>query len=359
MSLRNILLYDNGQPFDLETIYTEPLGGSETSFMLLAKGLSEITDLNQCVLLTSKKSNKIVTNKLIIDNSDFFDGYAQNADIIILNRHIPQNIELFYGKKYIYYYAHDAYDQEIVQWMMIKNNHKFFHNIFCVSEWQKQTFIKYFDIDPNKLIVIGNSIDYAMTYGFTQRNEYKFIFAGIPYKGIEILNTLFNDICITSKRDDLFLHIFSNMSLYGQKNDDYDEFFSDLSRNNNVFIHNPVSMKELIYELKTSSFYLSPNLYHETFGINLVLAQACGCLPIATNNGASNEVIQHDKTGIVINYPNIENYTAYKYFIEKSVELINYNQNELYKMRLNGIEETKKWDYLNISKKVNDIISEV
>ena len=47
----NILLLDNGQPFTLETPYIQPLGGAETSFLLLAKGLEELG--YSVVLLTS------------------------------------------------------------------------------------------------------------------------------------------------------------------------------------------------------------------------------------------------------------------------------------------------------------------
>jgi len=37
-----ILLYDIGTPFELNTPYVQPLGGSETSILLIAKGLAEL-----------------------------------------------------------------------------------------------------------------------------------------------------------------------------------------------------------------------------------------------------------------------------------------------------------------------------
>lgn len=348
-----ILLYDNGQPFDLDTIYHEPLGGSETSFLLLAKGLSEIDSSNQCVLLTNKKMSKTSTGKIILDNSGFFNDYASQADIIIINRAIPSTIDLFKNKK-LFYYAHDAYDQPLIQWMTVKNNLFFFSKIFCVSEWQKYTFNSYFATDNKQMKVIGNSIDYSMTYGFAQRNHNKLIFAGIPYKGIDYLKPIFDDVCIHSKRDDLELHVFSSMELYGQNDQDdkYGQYFSDLSRTKNVYLHKPVSMKELIYHLKTSSIYIAPNLYHETFGINLLLAQACGCLPVTTNKGAVNEIILNNHTGFITQQPNIENNTTYNEYIDLITHVLSKKDDELYKLRLNSINHAKYWNYINVANKV-------
>lgn len=351
----NILLYDNGQPFDPWTIYTDPLGGSETSFLLLAHGISEINKDNKCVLLTSKNISKTSYNKLIIDNANMFDGYAENADVILLNRHIPESISHWVSNgKLFYYFAHDAYDQPLVHWMGVKKNFDFFKKVFCVSQWQKDTFIKYFNAPSDKLHVVGNCVDFSLTHGFAERLDNKLIFASIPYKGIDIISDIFNDICIQTKRDDLELHVFSSMGLYNQsdKDNEYDEYFSIIKRTNDIFLKQPVSLKDLIYEFKTSSVYLAPNMYHETFGINLVLAQLCGCLPITTNKGAVNEVIKDQETGFVLNEPNLENIGTYKKFIDLCCDVISTNNDVLYKYRLNASKFAKRWHYLDIAHNV-------
>ena len=353
MDKKNILLYDNGQPFDINTPYYEPLGGSETSIILLGKGLSELG--HNVVLLTSKKINRQNKQTLIIDNSINFSGYAENSDIIIINRNIPQNIDQFRHKN-VYYYAHDAYDQLLIQWMGINNNLHFFKKIFCVSEWQKDTFIKYFNIQSDQLSkfkVVGNCIDYSLSYGHAKKEYNKLIFAGIPYKGIPILGDIFNDVCILSKRDDLELHLYSHMNLYGQNNDTtFDNDFVNLSKIKNVFLHKLVSMKELNNIFKLCSIYLSPNLYHETFGINLVMAQANGCLPISTNLGAVNETIYYINN--IIDEPNIQLNSTYNKYINKICEVLEYNNSYKHKLGLLSSNFTKKWDYLNISSLISE-----
>lgn len=343
---KNILLYDNGQEFDLDTLYEFPLGGSETSFLLLAKGLS---NFHNVVLLTNKKIDRIQQQNIILDHNSNFEGYANNSDIIILNRSIPKTIDLFKNKD-MYYYAHDAYDQPHVHWMGAKSNLNFFKKIFCVSDWQRETFIKYFNIEEykDKLVTVGNSIDYSLFYGYSQRLENKLLYTSIPYKGLEILQDLFNDICIQSKRVDLELHIYSSMELYNQKELDkeYEQIYSNLSKVKNIYLHKPVNIKELSYQFKTSSIYLAPNLYHETFGMNLVMAQAGGCIPITTNLGAVNEVLDNN---YIIKFPNIENNKAYKEYVNKIINLLN---RDLYKDRLKIQEEAKNWDYLKTTNRV-------
>ena len=48
-------------------------------------------------------------------------------------------------------------------------------------------------------------------------------------------------------------------------------------------------------------FYLHPGSYDEPFGLVLIEAMACGTPVIASNKGAIPEVIEHGKTGFVIN----------------------------------------------------------
>jgi hypothetical protein len=109
----NILLADNGMNFDFNTPYIEPLGGSETSILLLSKGLEEIK--HNIVLLSNNNLNRLQNGNRILDSINLFDEYAKIADVIILNRFIPQNINDLIGKKKLFYYCHDAYDQQNVQ----------------------------------------------------------------------------------------------------------------------------------------------------------------------------------------------------------------------------------------------------
>ncbi len=345
-----ILLYDSGSQYNLNTPYNKPLGGSETSLLLIAKGLSELN--HQIVLLTTSTEIKESNSNLIRDNINYFSQYAELSDVIICSRNVPYDIMPFVGNKKIYYYSHDAYDQQNVQWMMNQNSTTILNRIFCVSDWQKNSFIKYFNVNENILKVVGNPIDLSLYNGFTDRDPHRFIFASIPYKG-ENLASLFNDICIQSKKD-LSLHVYSSFAMYDNINEDknYEEMFRQLDSIKNVYIHKSISMKELAYEFAKSSYVLFPNTYHETFNMTCVQAQAAGCIPISTNCGCMNERIVDGYNGILTEGKNILNNSTYQDFIDKTCTILNLDERLTYKMRLNCQKTSVDYDYLKISQKI-------
>ena len=336
-----ILILDYGMPFNIDTPYTEPLGGSETSILLLAKGLSELGHSTVLLNNTHKSYNN---NNLIIDSNTLAKDIIQDSDVILLNRFIPQGIEQFKGR--LYYYSHDAYDQQHAQWMLNKDIVNFFNKIFCVSEWQKNSFIRYFGVDTQVLDVLPNPLDYSLYYGYTPRNNNKLIFASIPYKGLDIIPDIFSDLCIKSKRDDLELYVYSSMKLYGNNEDDikqYGETFTRLNKMKNVYVKDPISMKDLASELMSSSIYLHPHMYHETFGMVFNQSMAAGCIPVTTNKGASREVIPEE---VKMTSPNLENINTYNSYIEL---LRYYLDQDNYKLRLSLQDYAKKYDYIKIA----------
>jgi glycosyltransferase involved in cell wall biosynthesis len=345
-----ILLVDSGIPYTLDTPYIQPLGGSETSLLLIAKGLAELN--HQVVLLTTDTTIKEIKTNLIRDNINYFNQYAELSDSIICSRNVPYDVMNFIGTKKIYYYSHDAYDQQNVQWMLNQDSLNMLTKIFCVSDWQKNTFIKYFNGTNDKLKVIGNPIDLSLYNGFTDRDPHRFIFASIPYKG-ENLGSLFNDICIQSKKD-LSLHVYSSFAMYNNVNEDknYEDMFRELSNIKNVYIHKSISMKELAYEFSKSSYVLFPNTYHETFNMTCVQAQAAGCIPISTDCGCMNERIVDGSNGILTEGKNILNNSTYHEFIDKTCTILNLDERLTYKMRLNCQKTSVDYDYLKISQKI-------
>jgi glycosyltransferase involved in cell wall biosynthesis len=347
-----ILILDNGLEFDLETPYNKCLGGSETTALLLGKGMSFLG--HQVVILNNLKE-KCQDKNIFIDNISNFVPYAEQSDVIILNRFVPPEIMNFIEKKKIYYISHDAYDQPNVKWMMNLNVEKLLDKIICVSEWQKQTFIKYFRVNPDKLVVLGNPIDYYLYQGYTERDINKLVFASIPYKGLDVIADLFEEIKLKTKNSDLHIDIYSSFELYNdpEKNKDYQDVFRRLSNIKNVNLLRPVSMKQLAYVFKSAGLYIAPSTYHETFGRIFVEAGAAGCLTVCMNNGANKEILGDN--GFILDYSNIYNAEAFNEFVDKVCELL---ETDLYFMRVKAEREMKKWNYINICKKLENIIME-
>ena len=345
------LLIDNGQEFNINTPYEQPLGGSETSILLLAKGLQDLN--NEVTLLCNTQHYFEDTNFTIqsLTNEQVMIDSIQKTDVIILNRIEPSYFLQF--NKPIYYYAHDNFDQIGTHWL---NNKELTNKIkiLCVSEYQNQTFVNYFKVPEKQLFVLGNSIDTNLYMGYELRNLNRLIFASIPYKGIEVLNQIFNDLVVRTKKP-LELHIYSSMELYNKPNDEYNQIFNELQNNKGIYVHNVISMKELSRELMKSSIILFPNTYPETFSMLCSEAQASGCIPVSTNNGAMNERIQNKVNGYLTKGINIDNRKTYEEFIENVIKVLD-NEDKHYKMRLECEKEGLKYNYIKIARKLKEII---
>lgn len=349
--MRNILVADFGLPFDLRTPYFNPIGGSEISALLIARGLSELG--NPTVLLTTENSSNEHNNNLTRDNVNNFIPYANGADVIILNRHIPQEIQPFLENKEIYLYSHDNWDQQNVQWMLNKNSSGKI-KIICVSEYQKETFVRYFNRDPEEFMVLGNPIDMSLyTSGITD-NKKDLVFASIPFKGLEIIKDIFDEVCIRTEMDDLNLHVYSSMNLYQrpEENQQYANHFMDLANTKNVILYDPIPMSELAQVLRNSAILLSPCTYQETFGRVYIEAMASGCIPVAVNNGASLEVIGNEN--LVTKGMNIFNKDVFNEYVDIVSNLLTMDDPQYYKLRLGLPEKAKNWNYLKLAKKLDE-----
>ena len=88
MNPRKILMIDKGQPFNLDTPYHEPLGGSECSFLLLSQGIAEN---NESVILLTNAQENVPNNSFnrLIHNINSLPQILPESDIVILNSPPP------------------------------------------------------------------------------------------------------------------------------------------------------------------------------------------------------------------------------------------------------------------------------
>lgn len=351
---KKILMVDNSQPFNFDTLYSDPLGGSESSFLLLSKGLAENGDSvillnNSTVDIPDRSYNRSHHNLSNINS------ILPSTDYMIVNRRFTP--DLINVNIPIIVYCHDAYDQtHMIDWMMVKEFVDKVSLILCVSEWQKSTYHKYFGVPLDKMIVVGNSIDSSMYYGYMERNENKLIYASIPYKGINVIGDIFHDVCVGTKNDDLELHVYSSMKLYGQSDSDgeYEEYYSGLSKMKNVFLHDPICMNDLAKVFMSSGISLHPNTYHESFGMNMIQAQAGGCLPVCVDNGAAREVVNND-IGYITNGKTIYDSKCYNEFVDGVCRFVeSTGREDIYKRRVLAQEFSSKWNYFRIAKAISN-----
>jgi len=211
-----------------------------------------------------------------------YEKYIDFPSQYIEIHHIPELL-LKSNKKIKILWAHHGHDQPIylnVDWNKITH-------IVCVSNWQKEQFIKYFKLPGEKITVIRNGGADYFTSSNTEK-EKTLIYTSTPFRGLKYLPYIFKNVL--AKHSDAKLKVFSGMSLYG--NEDTNEFkklYDELRSIPNVYYSQPINHTELVKEYQKAAIFCYPNTWEETSCVSLIESLRCGCYPIISNIGALRE----------------------------------------------------------------------
>lgn len=198
----------------------------------------------------------------------------------------PKNVEIDFNphtltqsdKEIKVLWAHYNCDQSIylnVKWEKITH-------IVCVSNWEKEQFIKYLKIPENKITVIRNG---GADYFQPSSNKTKtLIYTSTPFRGLKYLPYIFAKVL--QKHPDAKLKVFSAMNLYGQENDEYEPLYQELKLIPNVEYSKAIPHEELVQHYQDAAVFCYPNIWEETSCVSLIEAMRCGCYPVISNIGA-------------------------------------------------------------------------
>ena len=107
-------------------------------------------------------------------------------------------------------------------------------------------------------------------------------------------------------------------------------------------------------EYKNADILLLPSIktatWEELFGISLIEAMSFGVVPFSSNHSGPLEVITHDFDGFVFSEDD---------FIElayNTINILNSNQNKMYKLRINALDKSKKFALEKVSLLWSDIL---
>lgn len=172
--------------------------------------------------------------------------------------------------------------------------------IVCVSNWEREQFIKYNRAPKEKLFVIPNGI-HEMFRPSGKPKSKTCIFFSAPHKGIAPLVPIWKEVI--KHHPDAKLKVFSSMSLYGDiqpgegenetitTNNGYEPspyipVYKELKSLPGVEYSACIDREELLSHIQDAAFYIHPNVWEETFCVSLGEAMSCGCFPITTDMGA-------------------------------------------------------------------------
>ena len=182
--------------------------------------------------------------------------------------------------------------------------------IITVSEYSKKDLIEYFNIKPEKIVVIYNSFSGKVTHE-TKRNELNnVLFVGTNFEHKNILCVVKAIKILKDKGFDVHFDIAGARRDYTNIIEDY---IKENQLENNIKVWEKVSEEQLDKLYRNANLYVYPSLV-EGFGIPLLEAMSY-CLPVISSNKTVMPEIVGD-AGILIE-PTPEN------FAEKIEYLIN------------------------------------
>jgi len=176
-------------------------------------------------------------------------------------------------------------------------------------------------------------IHFVALTDFQRRKLPELNYAGIVYNGIDVSKYRFSE-----EKEDFFLylgrfnenkapHIACEIAkklnlrliLAGKVNEkeekDYFEKYVRRYLNSKIVFLGEVSEREKIELFSKAKGYLFPIQWDEPFGITMVEALASGTPVITFSRGAAPEVVEHGKTGFVVQ--SIEEFEKYVFWVEK------------------------------------------
>lgn len=190
------------------------------------------------------------------------------------------------NKKYKILWAHDNCDQP--QLLNLPELSSQIDKIVCVSNWERDQYIKYNRAPAEKLVVIPNGVaDIFVPKGKKSKTA---IFFSAPHKGIVPLPKIWKKVI--KKHPDAKLKVFSSMSLYENakmdvpEKDEYLKAIEELKTLSGVVYSPCVDREDLLQHIQDAAFFIHPNVWEETFCVSLAEAMACGCFPITSDIGA-------------------------------------------------------------------------
>ncbi|MBX7148479.1 glycosyltransferase family 4 protein [bacterium] len=340
MSL-SIVFYHRGTPCFGDSPLQTPLGGTESAMIAMAEALAAMGhDVRIFCNVTRIGEYKGVQ---YCDAATFESyGLSHTPDVFICIRHLLPLMIRRWGKLQIYF-SPDATDQMFLNCVIdvkltlkegqatvgaysLADAHPYVDAIFCVGEWQKQTFVQKYNIPPQKIYVVHNGVDpsfFSIPKGDSlQKRGHHLVYCSTPYRGLDFLADYFP--AIKEKVPDVTCTVLSGMQIYGFSNEaDSSEFKNlyDKCTRAGMNMVGPVSKPRLAEYLLKSRVLVYPNTYTETFCMAVLEAQAMGLPVVTTQLAGLKERVSSNNDGFLIEgHPSSETYRSS--FIQKTVDLL-------------------------------------
>lgn len=281
--MRTILFIDGTcpKPYDLNTLESEGLGGTEATVVRVAEGLASHED--NFVIVEQHNINDSIGNSGLVEYRPI--GMTTKATNVVCLRHPGLLIEARnrFPHANLYLWCHDLATREFALIQGIVRDTK--ATMLCVSQFHKtQTIEALIKLGFNgefPVKTVYNPVDDSLKPDGTYVDPFKLIWFSSPHKGLTHALNLFKAI---KNYDDKYAFFIANPGYYRTS-----EYNNSGIVNLGIMPH-----KDIIKEVRSSLCVFYPNtVFAETFGLVFAEANAVGTPVLTHQLGAAGEVLDH------------------------------------------------------------------
>jgi glycosyltransferase involved in cell wall biosynthesis len=287
-----VLFVDNTEGHNPKELYTKPTGGTLTS---LTKVPEYLASIGHDVYVASTYKVEEVVNKVHYIRPQ---AVIPKWDVTVFNRNMLLKDLAVYGQQQgtkNVWWLHDLVDLRYLE----DDAFKMLDSIVALSQYCKDTFSDFYEIDPGKFEIIPNGVDPEVFYPgeYGTRNPHLFISASAPIKGQIALEPTY--LSLKNHDLDVDFRIYSSQSLHHRTDaPEHTKFLKGMVAAG-AHVYAPTSQKVMATLMRRAWALLMPNMYPEICSNLLLQARACGLPVVASSIGANKEFIEHNKTGLL------------------------------------------------------------
>ena len=296
--------YQN-KPFNKTLYEKNGIGGSEYCVINLADKFAEDGhDVYVTGQVEVETNNKVqYVNYAGLPNNTHFDIVIA-SNYIHYFKHLEEK-NITFDKSYFWIHNlefYPFYNGETLpnNGLEYLNNSKL-TNIIAVSDWQKDKLVKKYNLDPNKVKVIGNAINPSDFDNIKQEKfKNKVIYTSGPDRGLWNLLQIWDDL----KKINPNLTLWIANPPYTDGWDEWDKIKTDFPNYDKKFdVHYLGSLNptDLIRQIKSAEWWIYPSQYPETYCIT-ALEMMMGRVKVLSTDTGNLKTLLHNKTTLVSSF---------------------------------------------------------
>jgi len=283
--------------YDPETPYVQPLGGMQSAVCYLSEALAQCGD--EVFLLTrggrAQVSRGVYCFPISVDQEVLRHSLrATQADVCVVvgaSSVATQIRPLLPSKTPLVLWTGHAFDQPHNRALRDPAVRRAWSAFAFCGSWQRDTFVREFDIPEQKTTVIGYGVAPAFAELLSSPspkpdNRITLAYTSTPFRGLGVLLSAFP--LIRAAKPTATLRVFSSMKVY--RGDDTVPEIAELYRRchelDGVEYVGSLPQPQLAEQMKAVSIFSYPNTFAETACIAAMEAMASGCKVVTTDLGA-------------------------------------------------------------------------